>query len=73
MAAAAVLYFVGLAVVNFQALAYKFVQLTLVLAFVHFSRKEMFPYIDMEKCSDHRFLGMCIIMGSLVIAFMVGL
>ena len=71
--AAAVLWVIGLAVVNIQATAYKFGQLTLVLIFVHFARKEMFPYHDQKSCSDLRALGMYLFMGLVVVAFMVGL
>jgi hypothetical protein len=71
--ASACLYMVGLAVINVQAIAYKFVQLSLILAFLHFVRKERWPYHDQESCSDLRALGMFIFEAIVVVAFMSGL
>jgi len=69
----AVLYVLGIGVVNLQAAAYKLALISVILVYVHFMRKELFPYHDQESCSDARALGMFIFMGLVVVAFMVGL
>jgi len=69
----AALYSIGLSIINLQALAYKLVQLTIAIIFVHFLRKELFPYHDQEECSDLRALGMLIFMGLVILSFMLGL